>query len=67
MLVMIGADIASTGRKLPRRADGPLDPLLSPDFALPGEIKIDTLPDQIGYRSSGSRRRLPKGFQLPVR
>jgi hypothetical protein len=48
MSVVIGADIAPSGRKLSRYSDGPLDPLLPAEIASSGQVLIDSLPDQVG-------------------
>jgi hypothetical protein len=63
---MTGADIGQAGRKLSGHADGSLNPLVSPEFAPPRQVLIDTLPDQVGNRSSRGRRGLPKSFELAV-
>jgi hypothetical protein len=67
MLVMVGADIVPAGRKPSRHFDGSLDPFLPAKLASPGQVLIDALPDQIGNGSPGRRRRMSKGFKLPVR
>jgi hypothetical protein len=66
MFVMIGADIDPTGGKFSRHVDSSLNPFLSRKVALSSQVLIDSLPDQVGDRSSCRRGGMPKSFKLTI-
>jgi hypothetical protein len=66
MSVVIGGDVGVAGRKHPCYAYSSLYSFFSSQLTAPGQILIDSLPDQICDRPPGRRRGLTKRFELTL-